>query len=232
MPPATRTTRIRAIVPAAGAGRRMGRAKQTLAYGSSTMVATVVNALLDVPVDGVVVVTRAELVEASRLPDDPRVVVAFNEDPSAQMIDSVRIGLRALSGLDKGATEQTTGQTTGQATGIPCMAPIADRNDAQTVDGIMVVPADMPMIRVDSYRRCVAEFSRDPSRLVIGAYGSRRGHPMIIPAAMIDEIGGLSGGLNELPRRFPNLVREVAVDDAGVVRDVDTREDYEELTGG
>lgn len=230
MPHATRSTRIRAIVPAAGAGRRMGRAKQTLAYGSSTMVATVVSTLLEVPVFGVVVVTRGELLDASRLPDDPRVVVAFNEDPSTQMIDSVRIGLRALSGLDNGATGQATGRTTGKATGIPYAAPIADRNDAHTVDGIMVVPADIPSIRVDTYRKCIAEFSRNPDRLVIAVYDSHRGHPMIIPAAMVDEIDCLSGGLNELPRRFPNLCREVAVDDPGVIRDVDTRADYEKLT--
>ena len=39
----------------------------------------------------------------------------------------------------------------------------------------------------------------------------------------------LDGGLNELPRRYPERVHLVEVDDPCVARDVDTVADYEAL---
>ena len=39
----------------------------------------------------------------------------------------------------------------------------------------------------------------------------------------------MEGGLNELPRLRANLVREVAIDDLAILRDVDTQADYEKL---
>ena len=67
------------IVLAAGASARMGRPKQMLPYGDSTLTGTVTRCLLQAGVDGVVVVTRAALVGALDLPDDVRIRVALNE---------------------------------------------------------------------------------------------------------------------------------------------------------
>ncbi len=193
--------RVVGIVPAAGAGRRMGTAKQTLPFRGSTMAATVVQTLLDAGLDRVVVVTRRELVERLGLPDDPRVALAFNEDADSEMIDSVRIGLRESN-----------------AAGIH-----------RRLTGVLVVPADMPTLTVESCRVCVAAFAADPSRIVIATYDGRRGHPIIFPMALWPGDERLPDGLRTMSHRHPNRVHLVETADPETLRDVDTSEDYDGL---
>lgn len=193
-------TRVRAIVPAAGMSRRMGRPKQLLSVGGTTMAARVVAAILDGGADNLVAVTRAELLDRLDLPSDDRIRIAYNEDPDSEMIDSIRIGLRELS-----------------------------RSGWSDADGILVVPADMPLITTESIRACVAAFAADPTRIVVASHNGRRGHPIIFPAALAHAVHGLTGGLRELLDRFPERVAAVAVSDAGATKDVNTPAEYDAL---
>lgn len=199
---------IWAIVPAAGLGRRMGRPKQSLPYGGSTLTGTVVRCLLQADVDGVVVVTRASLVVALDLPDDARLQVAFNEAADSDMIDSIRIGLATV-----------------------VAATAVDGNNA-TMDanvGVLVVPGDMPLLSAATLQKCMHAFETDPRRIVIASYGQRRGHPILFPLALRAAVDRLDGGLNELPQRFADRVQFVKSNDPAVTRDVDTPDEYDEL---
>jgi molybdenum cofactor cytidylyltransferase len=202
MNPAERKARVWAIVPAAGAGRRMGGPKQVLPFRGSTLTGRVVHTLLEADVDVVVVVTRAALVDALKLPDDPRVAIALN-DTESEMIDSIRIGLVKLAEKAKPGSI--------------------------TAAGIMVVPGDMPALSTSTCRRCIDVFRDDPCRIVIAVHSGRRGHPIIFPNSMREAVDGLEGGLNELPRMYRERVRQVDVADPGVARDVDTVADYDSL---
>ena len=201
MTTADRTVRVWGIVPAAGVGRRMGRSKQALPYRDSTLTSTVVRTLLSSGVNGIVVVTRTSLLEALELPDDPRVEIALNDNDTSQMIDSVRIGLAGLGNEPPSST-----------------------------DGILVVPADMPSLLADTCRRCMDAYVRDPGRIIIATCEARRGHPIIFPFSMGSAVDRLDGGLNELPKQFPERVTLVEVDDPGTLVDVDTPADYDQLS--
>lgn len=89
---------IVAIVPAAGRSRRMGSDKPTLPIDGVPMLRRVLDALRDGGVASIVVVARSDL----PLPDlgtpSPRVVC--NDNPHAEMIDSVRAGLDAAPPAD------------------------------------------------------------------------------------------------------------------------------------
>lgn len=198
-----RRSHIWAVVPAAGAGRRMGAAKQSLPYRGSTLAGVVVRTLLDAGVDGLVVVTRTPLAGALDLPDDARVRIAFNDDPASEMIDSVRIGLDELNRLDH-------------------VRP-------QAHDGVLVVPADMPALSVTACRKTIAAFVENPEKIVIATHASRRGHPIVFPYRMHGLVTRMQGGLNDLPRRHPEQVRCIEVRDSSVTRDVDTAADYDRL---
>lgn len=200
MTPDAKEIRIWGIVPAAGMSRRMGTTKQTLAFGDTTIVSAVVRTMLSADVDGVVVVTRTDLKNALMLPDDPRITVAFNDDAESHMIDSVRLGLAQV-------------------------AEASDGTDGPQ-DGILIVPGDMPTVGAEACRRCIEAYKRSPERIVIATHHGRRGHPMIFPVALRAVLDGLHGGLHELPRSYSDRVEEVDVDDPGILRDVDTREDY------
>lgn len=197
-----------AIIPAAGVARRMGRAKQTLPYDGSTLTGTVARCLLQAGVDGVVVVTRASLVSALDLPDDARVQVAFNEVADSDMIDSIRIGLATI------AAATTVGDSAAS------MTPNV---------GVLVVPGDMPALSAKTCQECIHVFQADPSRIVIATHGQRRGHPIVFPLALRSAVEPLTGGLNELPRRYADRVYRVEIDDPSVTRDVDTPVEYEQL---
>jgi CTP:molybdopterin cytidylyltransferase MocA len=188
------------IIPAAGLGRRMGRAKQRLPYRGSTLAATVTRTVLDADVSGVVVVTRTELLDDLQLPVDARLRVARNDDPESEMIDSVRIGLVALDQFQPGGD-----------------------------DGVLVVPADMPTMSAQSCRTSIAAYVSNPGRIVVATYQGQRGHPIVFPLAMRELVFQLDGGLRMLPRTRPDQVLLVDIDDPGVSFDVDLAQDYDSL---
>ena len=66
--------------------------------------------------------------------------------------------------------------------------------------------------------------------MLVPTFGGRRGHPLLIDARYRDEIATLDPevGLRELLQRHPDdlLLHSVSVE--AVIRDLDTREQYEE----
>ena len=192
--------RVWAVIPAAGLSRRMGRPKQSMPLAGSTVAATVVRTVLDADISGLGVVTRTQLIHQLQLPADPRVNVAINDDPNTEMIDSIRIGLSTIESLQPGSN-----------------------------DGVLVVPADMPTLAPESCRACIAAYTSDPRRIIVGRYKGKRGHPIIFPLSMRPEVDRLEGGLRMLPRIHAQRVLCVDLDDSGVHLDLDTPEDYERL---
>jgi CTP:molybdopterin cytidylyltransferase MocA len=73
--------------------------------------------------------------------------------------------------------------------------------------------------------------ARDQPEVLIPSYAGRRGHPILIHAALKQEIEALpdEGGLRQLWVRRPELVRHLPVTDAAVLQDMDTPEDYARL---
>lgn len=195
--------RIWGIIPAAGMSRRIGRPKQTLAFHGSTVAATVVHTLLEVELDGVVVVTRTELINKLQLPADSRVCIAVNDNTDSEMIDSIRIGLSRLTQLQ----------------------PHSD-------DGVLVVPGDMPTLTTSTCCACIEIYRANPRRIVIATHKGRRGHPIIFPFSLRSAVDALTDGLRMLPRTFPERVLLVETEDPGVQLDVDTTQDYDQLSAG
>jgi len=230
------------IVPAAGSSRRMGRPKPSLPYGDSTMVGIVVRTLLNADLDGVVVVTRSELAASLALPGDPRIVIVHNDDANSEMIDSVRAALMHLViSVPGGSVEE---QSRIEAPSIDtCPEPRRIRHSTLVLSlegidnprrpsaavGVLIVPADMPAIRVETYRACLAAFAVDPESLVVAASDGKRGHPIIFPWSMRPDVMGLHNGLRELTQIHAGRVRLVETGDPGVTRDVDSPDDYERL---
>jgi len=228
MIPQAAQVRVFGIVPAAGSSRRMGRPKSTLPYCDSTMVGTVARTLLEADLCGVVIVTRSESAPSLDVPDDPRIVIAFNDDARSEMIDSVRVGLSHMAGLGS-----------SQASSSPlCIGALPVGNRQSTISdripllndlGVLVVPADMPTIRVETHRACIAVFAGEPQSIVIAANRGKRGHPLIFPWSLAEDVLRLRNGLRELAQLHLERVRLVETEDPGVKRDVNSPADYEQL---
>jgi molybdenum cofactor cytidylyltransferase len=97
------------------------------------------------------------------------------------------------------------------------------------VDGFLVIPGDMPMVRSDTLRLLRDSFPLGQGRIVHPRYQGRRGHPPLIDSAYRQAIlsDHPSGGLRELLTRYPGATLEVDCDDPGVLIDVDTPEAYQ-----
>ena len=215
----THQSRAWGIIPAAGLSRRMGRPKQTMRFGDFTIVGAVARTLLEAGLDGIVVVTRSQLLDGLGLPEDARVTTAINDAANTEMIDSVRIG---LAGLAEGHLHRRTADENTNE--------IADlHQSALSADGVLVVPADMPKLTARSCRKCVAAFKDGPQRIVIATYRGKRGHPIVFPLGLRSSVDKLAQGLRELARVHPDRVHLVEVSDAGVTQDIDTFDEYKRL---
>jgi molybdenum cofactor cytidylyltransferase len=192
------------VVPAAGLSRRMGTAKQVLPIGSRTMTGQVVQTMLDAQLDGVVVITRAELQASLGLPADNRIVILINNDAKTQMLDSIRLALDEIDGLSR---TQMYGKKSG----------------------VLVIPGDIPGVSVAAVRECAGSFRKAPDHIVIATHQGKRAHPIVFPFAMKLAIENLKGGLNKLPHRYAERVLYVEIDDENILQDVDTRQDYERI---
>lgn len=99
------------------------------------------------------------------------------------------------------------------------------------LDGTAVFLVDHPMIDRQTIDALVDRLA--PGRIVVPVHNGRRGHPVIFAAEIFDEILDLSSeqGLNSVVKRLPERVVEVFVENAGVLRDIDTPEQFARLLG-
>ena len=93
-------------------------------------------------------------------------------------------------------------------------------------DALVVLPADMPFVRSGTVRSLLGEFAKKTA-IVSPRFNGKRGHPVILPPSLRDEIRAADPHLtlHDILKRHQDLRVDVEVDDPGVVRDVDRPED-------
>lgn len=89
-----------ALLPAAGASRRMGRPKLLLPFGESTLVGSVVAALRDGGVEQVILVIAPGDADLRAWAEKEGVTVAVNPDPDRGMLSTLQEGVAALGRTD------------------------------------------------------------------------------------------------------------------------------------
>lgn len=92
--------------------------------------------------------------------------------------------------------------------------------------GWVVALADMPFVQTASIST-VAAALRDGAPLAAAAYREQRGHPVGLGARYREELAGLRGdqGARAILHRDARAIVQCEVDDPGVLRDIDTRQD-------
>jgi molybdenum cofactor cytidylyltransferase len=101
---------------------------------------------------------------------------------------------------------------------------------AAGINGIMVALCDYPLVSPDTIavlRRLHYTF---PDGIITPAYEGRSGHPLLFARTILDELAeGMT--LRDVVRRDPNRMYQVPVEDAAILLDMDTPEDYARLAG-
>lgn len=100
------------------------------------------------------------------------------------------------------------------------------REISSDVEAVFIWPADHPAVSTATVE--VLARSADPARALIPSWRSRRGHPALVGRQLLPAIEEIppGEGLRHLWRTKSQAVVEIAVEDPGVVRNVDTPEDY------
>jgi molybdenum cofactor cytidylyltransferase len=95
--------------------------------------------------------------------------------------------------------------------------------------GAMFFLVDHPLVELDTIDALITKLA--PERIVLPVVQGRRGHPVLFASEVLQEILDLSAseGANIVVRRDPARVVEVPVNTRGILVDVDTPEDFENL---
>jgi molybdenum cofactor cytidylyltransferase len=187
------------VLLAAGRSRRMGRVKQLMPWPPEDGERPVVAAAFDAVAPAccaMIVVVGHEADQVLAALGD-RMFDVVRVDPNAEMMNSVKAGLAAAQKMHA------------------------------TAD-VLLHPADHPEVNRETVERLIQESAVEPVQAVMPEFDGRGGHPVIIPAAMVESIlaYSASGGLRQYWLDNAHLHRRLAVEDEGVVLDLDTQADY------
>lgn len=91
--------------------------------------------------------------------------------------------------------------------------------------GVIIALCDYPLVQPATVTRLLESHLAEPHRIVIPVHGGRRGHPVLLPRPVLEELQG-SLTLKDLVRLDPSRLLGIEVDDPGVLIDMDTPEDY------
>lgn len=95
-------------------------------------------------------------------------------------------------------------------------------------DAILVLPGDMPFVTAATVRSLLRVFEARPA-IVSPRHNGKRGHPVVLPGALRDEILAAPAGatLHSIIAHHRDERVDLDVADPGVLRDVDRREDLD-----
>ncbi len=189
------------VVLAAGSSTRMGGSNKLLRRVDDVpMVETVVRAALASSADEVVVVTGDDRDGVEACLAELPVRLVWNPQHAGGLSTSLQAGVSVL--------------------------PAGAR-------AVAVCLGDMPLVRPGHIDTLIRAFLADSEgSIFVPTWQGKRGNPVLWTVDLLPEVDTLTGdvGVKALMDRHPTKVREVPVDESGVLTDVDTPEALEELT--
>ena len=97
-------------------------------------------------------------------------------------------------------------------------------------DGILITLGDQPYLKTRTINALIRAFGQGKGGIIIPSFQGRRGHPVIFHRRYKKELLNLKGdvGGRSIIERHPEDIKVVPVKSMGVVKDVDTWQDYKE----
>ena len=118
----------------------------------------------------------------------------------------------------------------GQSTSIVAAINAVDHPG---VRGVLVLPVDMPFVQPETFDTLLRAAASHPSEIVRATCRGAHGHPVIFGRPLFDALrqANPSVGARAVFRAYADRVVDVDVPDEGVLKDVDSVEDYIALFG-
>jgi molybdenum cofactor cytidylyltransferase len=191
---------VSAVVLAAGESRRMPGAgsKMTLSVAEGSLIEAALKPILGAALSEIIVVTGFDHEGVCDvLGRHSGLTMCHNPDFSAGMASSIAAGVGAC---------------------------------AEDSGGIMICLGDMPGIQPATLRDLLGKFrdaERQKDAVIIPVCRGTRGHPVIFGSAYREALLQLRGdaGARSIIEENPEWVIELNIEDAGILRDIDTEDD-------
>jgi molybdenum cofactor cytidylyltransferase len=193
--------RVSAVVLAAGASTRMGRAKQLLPLGETTVLARTLGNVRSAGLDQIVLVLGASAGAIRRQLPQPLlegVKVVVNPAYGQGMASSLREGLSAV-----------------------------DRES----DAALIILGDQPFLQPQTLHQIIDGYRGSRAQIVVPTYQGERGNPVLLDRSVFPEAMALEGdvGCRAIFPNHLEGISKVEVEDMGVLLDLDDPADYERL---
>jgi molybdenum cofactor cytidylyltransferase len=196
-----------AVVLAAGHAERMGSNKLVLPFGSGTVVGCVVATAL-AACDRVFVITG--LHDQVTRPAVEQAAGMLGAEGRVEVVEGVPYDPGMFISIQAGL-RRVTG-----------------------ADVVLIFPGDIPLIMSETaiaVRDAVLEGRAD---IAVPSFGKRRGHPVAISARCIPELLAMSerSTLRQFINMHASTTKQVAVEDRGILLDIDTPDEYNRVLKG
>jgi molybdenum cofactor cytidylyltransferase len=105
---------------------------------------------------------------------------------------------------------------------------------SRTQRAFFLLPVDIPLVTPETLAALISAFREGEIDVCRPCFRGRHGHPPLISTALIPAIVDFErpGGLRALLAQYTTRTADVAVDDPGILLDLDTRDDYEAALKG
>ncbi|HVT87976.1 MAG TPA: nucleotidyltransferase family protein [Tepidisphaeraceae bacterium] len=189
-----------AVILAAGTSSRMGSTKALLDLGGKPLIQRLVQTIRSVPqIRPIVVVTG----------HDPHAIQNAVGCGDVQYVHNRSF----LEG----------GMLSSVQAGVSAVAGLCD--------AFFLALLDQPLIEPVTLTQMIQKWDEARPDILIPALNEKRGHPILINSKLIDEIETLSNPrtLRDFVLKHPSQSHVIAVTDVGILTDVDTPQDYENI---
>lgn len=204
---------ITAIILAAGTSTRLGTPKQLLLYKGCPLLRQTVNTLMKTKVNQIIVVLGHEADKIAKVLHGLPVQIVVNKDYLKGQSSSLKSGLSAYSNWLSSQNPDNASFLHGHH------------------QGILFALCDQPLVKHESVNLLIERFQQNGG-IVVPVYSGRRGNPVIMEQKYLSEFNSITGdvGARDIIINNAHDVSRVEVDDKGVIFDIDTLEDYRQLT--
>lgn len=100
------------------------------------------------------------------------------------------------------------------------------KSTPSTCSALLIYPADYPLVSSSTIADLAQRYESEPERIIIPVYKGSRGHPVLFPRFMLEELdSGLT--LRDVIHNHPADVVHCPVEDEAILLDMDTPADYD-----